>query len=60
MAYFLKKIFCNCLYNQFEKEANIFIKNPIIHQNYKIYDYNLNAKWKYKYNYEECISKLWL
>ena len=51
---------CNCLYNQFEREANIFIKKPIIHQNYKIYDYNLNTKWRYKYNYEECISKLWL
>ena len=51
---------CNCLYNQFEKEANIFIKKPIIHQNYKIYDYNINTNWKYKYNYEECISKLWL
>ena len=51
---------CKSLYNQFEKEANIFIKKPIIQQNYKIYDYNLNAKWKYKYKYEECISKLWL
>ena len=51
---------CNCLYNQFEKEANIFINKPIIHQNYKIYDYNLNVKWKYKYRYEECINKLWL
>ena len=51
---------CNCLYNQFEKEANLFIKKPIIHQNYKIYDYNLNAKWKYKYRYEECITKLWV
>ena len=51
---------CNCLYNQFENEANIFIKNPIIQENYKMNDYNLNAKWKYKYNYEECINKLWL
>ena len=51
---------CNCLYNQFEKEANIFIKNPIIQENYKMFDYNLNAKWQYKYNYEECINKLWL
>ena len=51
---------CNCLYNQFEKQANIFIKKPLIKQNYKIYDYNLNIKWKYKYKYEECISKLWL
>ena len=51
---------CNCLYNQFEKEANIFINKPIIQENYKIYEYDLNAKWKYKYNYEECIKKLWL
>ena len=51
---------CNCLYNQFEKEADFFIKNPIIQENYKMYDYNLNTKWKYKYNYEECINKLWL
>ena len=51
---------CNCLYNEFEKEAKIFIKNPNIQENYKIYNYNINAKWKYKYNYEESISKLWL
>ena len=51
---------CNCLFNQFEKQANIFIKKPIIHQNYKIYGYNINNKVEYKYKYEECISKLWL
>ena len=51
---------CNCLFNQFEKQANSFIKKPIIHQNYKIYGYNLNIKVEYKYKYEECISKLWL
>ena len=49
---------CNCLYNQFEKEANIFINKPIIQENYKIYEYDLNAKWKYKYNYEECIMAI--
>ena len=51
---------CNCLYNQFQKEAQIFIDNPIIQKNYKLYDYNLNSKWKYKYKYEESINKLWI
>ena len=51
---------CNYLYNQFEKQANLFIKKPSIKQNYKLYDYNLNIKFKYKHKYEECISKLWL
>ena len=51
---------CNCLYNQFEKEANDFINNPIIEQNYKIYGYNINSKWEKRYEYEECINTLWL
>ena len=51
---------CKCLYNQFEKEANIFINKQIIQHNYKIYDYNINTLFKFKYTYEECISKLWL
>ena len=51
---------CNYLYNQFEKEAIIFIKNPNIEQNYKLYDYNINTKYTYNYGYEESIGKLWL
>ena len=51
---------CKCLYNQFEKEAHSFIKNPIIQKNYKLYEYNLNSKFRYRYKYEECINKLWI
>jgi hypothetical protein len=51
---------CNCLYNQFEKEANAFINKPIIQLNYQTYGYNINIKWEKIYNYEECINTLWL
>ena len=48
------------LYTRFEKEANLFLQNPIIEQNYKIFSYNLSYELKSKYKYEECISELWL
>ena len=51
---------CDRLYNIFEQEANIFLNNPVIQQNYKNYGYTLTQKWKYTYKYEECINKLWL
>ena len=51
---------CDSLYNIFEQEANIFLNNPIIQQNYINYGYTLTQKWKHKYKYEECINKLWL
>ena len=51
---------CNSLYNQFENEINIFLNKPIIQRNYKIYDYNLTSKWKYKHKFDEAINKLWL
>ena len=51
---------CNRLYNIFEHEANIFLNQPVIQQNYKNYGYTLTPKWKYTYKYEECINKLWL
>ena len=51
---------CNSLYNIFEQEANIFLKKPVIQQNYKNYGYTLSPKWKCKYEYEKCIDKLWL
>ena len=50
----------NSLYRQFEKESSLFLQNPIIQQNYKLFNYNLLCELKCKYKYEECISKLWL
>ena len=51
---------CSSLYTRFEKETNLFLQNPIIEQNYKIFSYNLSYELKSKYKYEECISELWL
>jgi len=51
---------CSSLYTLFEKETNLFLQNPIIEQNYKIFSYNLSYELKSKYKYEECISELWL
>ena len=51
---------CRSIYNQFEKQAYLYIGQDIIQSNYNQFEYNLRAELKYKFTYEEYIRKLWL